>query len=187
VKFHKKSLNLEGCYELVPNIMEDDRGMFVKTFHDEAFKRNGFETDFKEDYYSWSIKGVLRGLHFQIPPKEHTKLVYCPVGRIMDVIVDLRKGSPTFGQYTSLYLSSQEANMVYIPAGMAHGFYVESDKALVVYKVTSVYSPIEDKGIHWNSLGIPWPNEEPIVSERDHNFIDFSGFDSPFIFEKKGV
>jgi len=184
LKISTKSLGLAGCYELLPSILEDSRGSFVKTFHDEAFKENGFETCFKEDYYSWSVKDVLRGLHFQVPPKDHVKLVYCPVGMVMDVIVDLRKNSPTFGQYITLDLSAEKANMVYIPVGMAHGFYVKSDKALVVYKVSSVYSPEHDRGIHWNSLGISWPNLEPIVSGRDNKFIGFDNFVSPFIYNE---
>jgi dTDP-4-dehydrorhamnose 3,5-epimerase len=135
---------------------------------------------YKEEYYSISHKGVLRGLHFQLPPAEHEKIVYCPFGRVLDAVVDLRKNSATYGEYALIELSGEKGNMLYIPKGMAHGFYTCSDQAIMMYKVTSMYSPEEDSGILWNSAGIPWPNENPILSNRDKNLKPFKFFMTPF-------
>ncbi|MDW7973331.1 MAG: dTDP-4-dehydrorhamnose 3,5-epimerase [Thermodesulfovibrio sp.] len=178
-----RKLTIPDCLELFPKILRDERGYFVKTFHFDVFQELGLETDFKEEYYSYSIKRVLRGLHFQIPPKDHVKVVYCIYGKILDVVVDLRIGSPTYGHYEMIELSSDKANMIYIPKGLAHGFYTLSDFAIVVYKVTTTYSPDHDTGILWNSLNIPWPDEKPIISRRDSGFIPFADFNSPFIYQ----
>lgn len=171
---------IPGCYEIVPKILKDERGFFVKTFHRDIFQEKGLETRFVEAYYSFSHRGVLRGLHFQTPPMEHAKLVYCVAGDVVDVVVDLRTDSPAYGRFVTFDLKAEEANMVYIPPGLAHGFYVVSESALMMYNVTSVYSPGHDTGILWNSLGIPWPDENPIISPRDRGFVPFSEFDSPF-------
>jgi dTDP-4-dehydrorhamnose 3,5-epimerase len=127
-----------------------------------------------------SAKGVLRGLHFQLPPHDHAKLVYCTAGEVMDVAVDLRVDSPTFRQFVCLTLSADQGNMIYLPPGLAHGFYTLSDSATLVYNVTTVYAPSHDAGIRWDSVGIPWPDQDPRVSERDHGFVAMEVFDSPF-------
>lgn len=175
-----KKTSLIDCYEITPNIFVDKRGEFVKTFHHDLFKEYQLETQFVEQYYSVSCRGVLRGLHFQIPPKEHVKLVYCPVGEIMDVVVDLRKDSPTYGQFESLDISAEKKNMVYIPKGMAHGFLVKSEIAIVVCSLSTVFSPEHDGGIRWNSLKISWPDLSLILSEKDKELPIFSEFISPF-------
>lgn len=174
------STKILGCYEIQPIIINDNRGKFIKTFHKEVFASSHLETHFSEEYYSTSKHGVLRGLHFQIPPYDHTKMVYCVLGRILDVVVDLRGGSPTFGHFEMFELSAEQANIVYISKGLSHGFYVDSELAIVMYKVTTVYVPTHDSGILWNSVGIPWPNMNPIVSERDKSFVSFSEFKTPF-------
>ena len=171
---------LQGCYELQPIVRKDNRGSFTKTFHIESFKELGLEVEFKEELRSISIKNVLRGLHFQTPPADHVKLVYCVEGTVIDVAVDLRKSSPTYGKFHMVTLDGQKCNMFYLPKGLAHGFYTLSDNAIMMYKLTSVYSPENDKGILWNSVGIPWPCNEPIISDRDIRHISFSDFDSPF-------
>lgn len=171
---------ISGCYELQPVICKDNRGSFVKTFHTDIFAKYGLVTNFMEEYYSISKKNVLRGLHFQIPPKQHTKLVYCISGEVLDVVVDLRKQSDTYKQYQIFNISSEKTNMIYIPEGMAHGFFVLSDIATMMYKVTSVYSQENDCGVLWNSAGIPWPNMNPIVSNRDNTFSPLDNFKSPF-------
>ena len=178
--FKKNDTELSGCFELEPIIRSDSRGCFVKTFHANAFKDLGLEYDFVEEYHSMSIKGVLRGLHFQLPPADHTKLVYCISGKVMDVAVDLRKNSKTYGRYHICYLDADKCNMLYIPRGMAHGFYTLSNRAVMMYHVTSVYDSIYDTGIAWDSVGIPWPDITPIQSERDRSFKRFSEFISPF-------
>ena len=168
------------CYEIQPEMLYDERGQFVKIFNKDFYVQNNMEYKYSEEYYSISHKGVLRGLHFQIPPYEHIKLVYCVEGFVFDAVVDLRKNSPTYGKYDTFKLDAEKANMLYIPSGLAHGFYVLSERAIMVYKVTTVYSSEHDTGILWNSADIPWPDKSPILSERDGQFIEFDQFRSPF-------
>ena len=176
------STTISGCVQIFPKIFTDPRGAFIKTFHREVFVAWGLDTRFVEEYYSVSRKGVLRGLHFQIPPMDHTKLVYCINGEVIDAIVDLRIGSPTYGQHALFELRGDIANMLYIPPGLAHGFYTKSDKAIMMYKTTTVYSPEHDRGILWSSVGIPWPDERPVVSARDKAFPPLTTFLSPFTY-----
>ena len=173
---------IPGCFEVQPRVIADNRGRFVKTFHFEVFRQFGLSTNFMEEFYSISRQRVLRGLHFQIPPFDLCKLVYCVEGEVLDAIVDLRKGSPTFGQYALFKLKASQANMLFIPLGLAHGFYVTSPRAIVMYKVTTIYSAEHDTGILWNSVNIPWPDVAPILSNRDQQFQPFSEFHSPFVF-----
>ena len=185
MKLTINSTKIPDCYELQPAIFKDERGSFVKTFHEDVFKSHQLETHFPEEYYSVSVKNVLRGLHFQLPPQEHTKLVYCVQGQVLDVVVDLRLGSPTYGQFETFAVSAEKANLIYIPPGLAHGFYVTSEQAIMMYKVSTVYSPNEDSGILWNSVSIPWGNDNPISSKRDQSFVSLSEFKSPFIYQEK--
>lgn len=177
-----KETPLGGCYEVQPQILKDERGAFIKTFHRDIFKQYNLETQFAEEYYSVSHGGVLRGLHFQRPDQEHTKLVYCIAGEVFDVVVDLRVASPSYGKYAIFNLSSEKANIIYIPKGFAHGFLVLSKSAILVYKVSTVYSPQHDSGIHWDSVEIPWPIKDPLVSKRDSNLPLFADFRSPFTY-----
>jgi dTDP-4-dehydrorhamnose 3,5-epimerase len=178
-----KETLLPGCYEIQPTVFIDKRGKFVKIFHQEIFAEYGLHTEYAEAFYSISKRRVLRGLHFQVPPYEQAKVVYCLAGKILDAVVDLRIGSPTYGQQVTFELNANQANMVYIPVGMAHGFYTLSDTALMVYNVTSVYSPEHDTGILWSSVEICWPDNEPIVSDRDAKFLPFASFLSPFHYQ----
>lgn len=171
---------LNDCWELKPRIFKDDRGSLIKTFHEDTFVSLGLATDFKEEYYSVSKKGVLRGLHFQIPPQDHVKCVTCISGKIFDVVVDLRKESSTYKSHFTIELSSEKGNMLYIPKGFAHGFYVLSDEAIFLNRTTTVYSPEHDTGIKWDSCGIEWPNSNPILSEKDIALIEMDKFKSPF-------
>jgi dTDP-4-dehydrorhamnose 3,5-epimerase len=173
---------IDGCYELRPQVRADARGTFVKTFHREWFEELGLQADWAEQYYSVSRKGVLRGLHFQLPPHDHAKLVYCTAGVVLDVAVDLRRGSPTYGRHVTVSLDASRGNLVYIASGLAHGFYTLSDSATMVYNVSSVYSESHDSGILWSSAGIAWPDREPLLSERDRSFVALGEFDSPFEF-----
>jgi dTDP-4-dehydrorhamnose 3,5-epimerase len=174
---------IPGCYEMQPKIHDDSRGRFVKIFHKDEFEKNNLNINFTEEYYSYSKKGVIRGVHFQTPPCEHVKFVYCPFGEVFDVVVDLRLGSPTYGQARSVILSAETANTIYIPKGIAHGFCVKSDSAILVYKVSEIYSPENDSGLLWSSIGVEWPEENPIISERDLKFSRLLDFRSPFIYD----
>lgn len=176
---------IPGCFEIFPLVVHDQRGIFVKLFHEQLYSEHGLATHFAEIYYSVSHQGVLRGLHFQSPPMDHSKIVSCISGEVMDTVVDLRKGSPTYGKYATFQLSSEKGNLIYIPSGLAHGFYVQSRSAILLYNVTTVYSPQHDSGVRWDTVGIPWPNQSPIVSERDSNFTAVSDFESPFKFHER--
>ena len=178
--FEKIATPLEGCFELQPIVRGDNRGSFIKTFHEPTFKELGLATDFKEEYRSTSTKNVLRGLHFQVPPDAHAKFVYCAEGAVMDVVVDLRKNSATFGKYTACFLKGEKGNMMYLPKGFAHGFLTLSERAIIVCKTTTVYSPENDTGVLWNSCGIDWQCAEPILSEKDTKLPPLAEFDSPF-------
>jgi dTDP-4-dehydrorhamnose 3,5-epimerase len=178
------STKIPGCYELFPIKHKDSRGTFVKTFHSPIFKNYGLKTIFKEDYYSISLKNVIRGFHFQLPPNDHVKLVYCVSGKVKDIVVDLRLGSPTYGKHLSIDLSSRKGNMIYIPKGVAHGFCGLSKISILVYKTTTVYSIKSDTGIKWDSAGVSWPNKIKIISKRDKSFIKLEDFKSPFKFKK---
>ncbi|MBP0015936.1 MAG: dTDP-4-dehydrorhamnose 3,5-epimerase family protein [Cyanobacteria bacterium SBLK] len=176
-----RETSIQGCYEIQPKIKKDERGSFVKTFNQDNFAELNLEISFAEEYYSVSKKNVLRGLHFQIPPHDHVKIVYCALGEIQDVVVDLRIDSPSYGRYEVFTLSSELANMAYLAKGTAHGFLTRSELAIVMYKVTTIYAPAFDRGILWNSLDIPWQEKNPILSERDRSFPPLGDFQSPFV------
>ena len=172
--------HIAGCFEVQPKVLSDDRGRFVKGFHTGAFKENGLVQTFDEVYYSVSRKGVLRGLHFQSPPDAHVKLVSCVRGRILDVVVDLRKDSTTYHRVHSTELSATKGNMLYVPEGLAHGFLSLEDDTLFLSMNSKEYSPQCDSGIRWDSIGFVWPIENLIVSEKDQNMIPLSIYNSPF-------
>ncbi|GGF20580.1 dTDP-4-dehydrorhamnose 3,5-epimerase [Hymenobacter cavernae] len=174
-----KPTALEGVMVLDNFVSQDKRGTFVKTFHAQSFQANALASEFKESYYSESYKNVIRGMHFQLPPHEHDKLVYVTQGDILDVIVDLRQTSGTYLQHVAIPLSANQQS-VYIPRGCAHGFLTLSDTATVVYNVTSVYEPSADAGIKWDSIGFDWPVTEPIISDRDNAFVSMRDFPSAF-------
>jgi dTDP-4-dehydrorhamnose 3,5-epimerase len=171
---------IQGCFELRPKLLSDGRGYFGKIFHRPLWQELGLCVDFEEEYVSWSAAGALRGLHFQLPPMHHHKVVTCLRGDVLDVAVDLRRDSPTYGEHVAVALHGTLSNALYLPSGLAHGFYVTGSEALLYYKVSSVYSPAHDSGIRWDSAGIGWPTTEPILSERDQKLGLFSDFESPF-------
>lgn len=171
---------LAGCFEIRPRVFDDTRGRFVKTFHCDLFAAHGLATDFPEQYYSMSRRGVVRGMHFQMPPHDHAKLVYCLDGEVVDVVLDLRVGSPTYGMTAGFKLSATLANGVYVPKGMAHGFCVTSESALLLYDVGTVHAPSHDAGVLWSSVDFDWPTTAPIVSVRDASLPSFRDFESPF-------
>lgn len=169
-----------------PTLYEDNRGYFAETFRQDQFEDFlGLKIDFCQENESKSSKGVLRGLHFQKPPFDQAKLVRCVKGKVLDVAVDIRKGSKTYGKYIAIELSSENNKQLFVPRGFAHGFLVLSESAIFAYKVDNVYAPDYDAGIYWNDpiLNIPWViNESEIrVSEKDSKLSSFSRFKSPFV------
>jgi len=161
----------------------DERGVFVKVLHAETFSKANLRSDFAESYYSVSKKDVVRGMHFQSPPHDHVKLVYVTRGKIMDVILDIRKGSPTYGQHVAVELSEENRNMVYVPIGCAHGFRALQDDTCVTYLQTSAYAPASDFGVRIDSFGCSWGITEPIQSARDKAFPTLAELNTPFTFQ----
>jgi dTDP-4-dehydrorhamnose 3,5-epimerase len=159
---------------------EDARGLFVKTFHETSLAKQGIKFTVRESYFSVSRKDVIRGMHFQLPPWQHCKIVFCPQGAILDVIVDLRKDSPTYGQYYAQELSAENHSAYYIPEGFAHGFKSLTDDAITYYLVSSEYSKEHDTGIRYDSIGFDWDVKEPVLSDRDLSFVRLGDFKSPF-------
>lgn len=159
---------------------DDDRGNFTKMFHKTMLQENGIEFDLKESYFSVSKKNVIRGMHFQTPPHHHAKIVCCPKGAILDVLLDLRKDSPTYGQFISQVLSEENHKAFYIPKGFAHGFLSLTEDAVTYYLVSSEYSKEHDTGILYNSFGFDWGVAHPVLSVRDLGFDSFKNWQSPF-------
>lgn len=159
---------IEGLLVIEPKIFRDPRGLFFETYHAQRYVEAGIQGPFVQDNYSQSTKGTLRGLHFQ-EPRAQGKLVMVVEGSVYDVALDIRKGSPTFGQWVAVELSADNRRQVYIPPGCAHGFCVTSETAAFMYKCTDFYSPADERGIIWNdpALGIPWPTKEPVLSAKD--------------------
>lgn len=181
-----RSLDTPGCFVIQFTTSSDPRGRFIKNYQERWFLDEGITANFVEEYYTISHYGVLRGLHFQRPPHDLSKMVYCVQGKVIDVIVDLRKGSPMYGKFELITLSEGNNTGIYLAPGIAHGFWVTGSEAILQYKVTSYYHLEADDGIRWDSLGIPWPGQHPIISERDQGFIPFSEFDSPFNYKDEG-
>ena len=143
-----------------PRTFPDGRGFFFESYRKDIFEKNGVRADFVQDNHSRSAKGVLRGLHYQVAPKEQAKLVRAVRGAAFDVVVDIRRASKTFGRWVGQVLSEQNKNMLFIPAGFAHGFLALEEGTELVYKVSDVYSPEHERGIRWNDpgIGIVWPD-----------------------------
>lgn len=169
-----------GLFVLDTVNIKDDRGSFQKLFNLEFFRGNSLETKFDEIYYSVNKRGVIRGMHFQTPPFEHVKLVYVSHGRIIDVVVDIRKNSPTYGSHFKIELNGESGKYLYIPKGFAHGFASLAEGTIVNYAQSSCHAPSHDSGIMYDSCGIEWPFDNPIVSGRDLSFEMLTDFKSPF-------
>jgi dTDP-4-dehydrorhamnose 3,5-epimerase/CDP-3, 6-dideoxy-D-glycero-D-glycero-4-hexulose-5-epimerase len=173
---------LEGVFIINNFNASDDRGLFVKTFNKNLFLELNLNFEIKESYFSVSKKNVIRGMHFQLPPFDHEKLVFVPKGSITDVVVDLRKNSSTYKKYISVELSDKNKKSIYIPKGLAHGFKSLEDNTITVYNVASEYNPEADAGIYYRSFGFDWEVEEPTISQRDAEFIGLNSFceNNPF-------
>jgi len=181
--FRVQKLDVEGCYLITPTVLMESTCDLIKIFNEAQFNIYGLSTEFKEEYYAIAKPGVVRGIHFQLPPEEHDKLVTCIMGEIQDVVIDLRKNSKTFGKYVTTNLNEDNKNLIYIPLGCAHGYYIKGDKhALVYYKVTKPFMRNLRGGVHWRSLDIPWEfdyNKIEVESE-DETWPKFEEFNSPF-------
>ena len=182
MKFTKTSI--EGLVIIDPTVFGDNRGYFLESYNEKEFKEVIGNVSFVQDNESKSSKGVLRGLHFQKPPFAQAKLVRCIEGKVLDVVLDIRKNSKTYGQHFTTELSGENKKQVFIPRGFAHGFLVLSESAIFAYKVDNTYAPEHDAGIRWNDpiVNIQWglSESEVLVSNKDAQLPFFNEFDSPF-------
>lgn len=181
--FRVKNLGVEGCYLITPTIVMEGTSDLIRVFNDTQFNIYGLSTDFKEEYYAMGKPGVVRGMHYQAPPEGHDKLISCLVGEIQDVVIDLRKNSKTYGKYAIVELNEFNKDMIYVPSGCAHGYYVKGNKeALVFYKVTKPFNQEYKGGVNFDSLDIPWDfnKDEVRVEDWDKNLSKFEEFESPF-------
>jgi dTDP-4-dehydrorhamnose 3,5-epimerase len=177
-----KPTDFDGLFLIQPKCFEDERGYFFESYNQNDFKKNGLNLNFVQDNQSLSQKGVLRGLHFQNPPFAQGKLVRVIKGAVLDVVVDIRKKSKTFGKHFSIELNEHNKTMIYIPEGFAHGFLTLQDETIFFYKCTNFYNKIYEDCILWNdpSLNINWGITNPIVSEKDSLAKPFSQLNSLF-------
>jgi len=168
---HVSAAPLEGLLVIEAKLWRDARGAFVETYHRDRYRDAGIGATFVQDNFSWSQANVLRGLHYQLN-RPQGKLVMVVEGRVFDVAVDIRKGSPTFGQWHSVELSAENGRQLYIPPGYAHGFFVLSERAGFMYRCTDYYTPSDERGIRWNDpqLAIAWPSTNPLVSQKDQDY-----------------
>lgn len=176
---------IPGTFIFEPKVFHDERGWFMESWTDQIFKDIGLNINFVQDNHSYSKdKGILRGMHFQCEPKPQAKLVRCCRGAILDVIVDIRKGSPTYGEWFSVELSSENKLQLFVPRGFAHGYLILQDHTEVLYKLDGLYSGELDSGFMWNdpAVGIDWGIDAPILSEKDQNMKSLEDSDANFIF-----
>lgn len=175
--------SFEGLHIIHPSVFHDDRGYFFESFNKKKFiDLTGYSKEFVQDNQSLSAKNVLRGLHFQAPPFAQAKLVRVVRGSVLDIAVDIRKNSPTFGKYISLELSDKNNLSLFIPEGFAHGFITLEENTIFIYKCSEYYNKESERTIMWNDveLNIDWKNVNPIISSKDKEGILFSEFNSPF-------
>jgi len=170
---------LPGCFYIPLSRFEDARGSFVKTHAASALARMGLRFELKEEFHSVSARDVIRGMHFQRPPHDHDKIVYCLAGRALDVVVDLRRGAG-FGHTRGVTLDAHDPAIVFIPRGVAHGFKSLEDGTVMVYKTSTEHAPSHDAGIRWDSIGFDWKCDAPVMSERDRAHPSLRDFESPF-------
>ena len=188
MSFRFQRLNIPDVILIKPRILKDQRGFFMETYKRSEFTANGISGEFVQSNYSHSTRGTLRGLHYQKHPQAQGKLVIALRGKIFDVAVDIREGSPTYGQWVGAVLSDENFHMLYIPMGFAHGFCVLSEEADLVYQVTTEYAPALEQGILWNdpAIGIEWPVSEPVLSPRDTHLPILQEANIDFVYEHSG-
>jgi dTDP-4-dehydrorhamnose 3,5-epimerase len=185
VSFRFDRLEIPEVVMIEPKVFRDERGFFMETYKYSEFAAFGIGELFVQDNFSRSCRGVLRGLHYQNPPKSQGKLVRVVAGEIFDVAVDIRRSSPTYGKWVGVRLSAEDMRMVYLPAGFAHGFLALSNFAEVLYKTTDEYSPEHEAGIIWNDpeIGIGWPIDLPMISARDAQWPRLAEAENGFVYE----
>ncbi|HLU85575.1 MAG TPA: dTDP-4-dehydrorhamnose 3,5-epimerase [Vicingaceae bacterium] len=173
---------IEGLVVIKPTVFEDERGHFFEYYQKELFAQNGIEDDFVQDNQSLSQKGVLRGLHFQAPPYAQAKLIRVIKGAVLDVAVDIRKNSPTYGKHFSIELNERNKKQLYIPVGFAHGFFTLEDNTIFSYKCSNYYHKTSEGALLWNDkdLSINWNVAQPVLSEKDKEATPFQQFSTPF-------
>lgn len=179
---------IEDVILIKPKVFGDERGFFLESYKKSLFAVNGIDVEFIQDNHSKSSKGVLRGLHYQLDPKAQGKLVRCVAGSVFDVAVDIRHGSPTFGKWVGFELSAENKQMLWIPAGFAHGFVTLEDGTEFLYKTTAEYAPECDRGIKYDDLdiGINWPQiSELLLSDKDKKQPLLKDADINFVYEEK--
>ena len=165
-----KQLAIPGVILIKAPVFEDDRGIFMESYHIEKFNLGGISNIFVQDNYASSVQNTLRGMHFQVKYPQ-AKLIRCLKGKVFDVAVDIQRDSPYYGKWIGKELSEDNKYQLFIPRGFAHGYYVMSDKSEIVYKCSAIYHPEDEKGILWNDpdIGVEWPGSSPILSEKDKN------------------
>jgi dTDP-4-dehydrorhamnose 3,5-epimerase len=171
---------LQDLIIIQSDLFSDSRGSFQKIFNSQLYKELSLDFDLKEFYYSLSHKDVIRGLHFQTPPHDHTKVVFVSQGEILDLVLDIRKESLTYGKFFTIHLNSVDGKSLFIPSGFAHGFLALTDNTIVNYMQTSQYHKESDSGILYSSIAFDWGIKNPIVSDRDLSFVTFDQFKTPF-------
>ncbi len=173
---------IEGLLIVKPKVFADPRGYFFESYNEGVFKQNGINVNFVQDNQSLSNSGVLRGLHFQAPPFDQGKLVRVIIGSVLDIAVDIRKNSPTYGEHVAIELTEENKTMFYIPPGFAHGFLTLQDNTIFSYKCTNLYNKASEGTVLWNDsdLNINWNIQNPILSEKDIAGTPFKDFVSPF-------
>ena len=183
--FRFTGLDLPGVVLIEPKIFPDERGFFLETYKHSEFTSNGIEEPFVQENHSYSLRGTLRGLHYQKNPKAQSKVVRVVVGSIFDVVVDIRRGSPRYGHWIGVHLSAENQKMLYVPTGFAHGAYVVSDEAALLYLVSSEYAPECEAGVIWNdpALGVQWPEDKPTLSSRDQMWPVLANADNNFLYD----
>jgi len=188
VAFRFEPLAIPDVIRVVPERHGDARGRFMETYRRSAFREGGIDAAFVQDNAARSRRGVLRGLHFQVPPSAQGKLIRVVRGRVYDVAVDLRRGSPYRARWVGMELDPEEGALLWVPPGFAHGYCVLSEVAEVTYKVTAEYAPGLERGIRWDDpeLGIDWPVDEPLLSPKDRGLPRLSSLELPFRYEVKG-
>lgn len=181
---------LHGVLTVTPRVFRDERGFFFESYNQEVWRAHGIDATFVQDNHSQSVRGTLRGLHFQLPRMAQIKLVRVVRGTIWDVAVDIRVGSPSFGRWVGVELTAASFRQIFIPAGFAHGFCVLSDEAEVLYKTSAAYSKSHEQGIAWNDpeLNITWPLATPLISDRDRQAPSLAEYvaGTPFVYPQKG-
>ncbi len=175
---------LPGLLLIEPKVFRDTRGYFLETYSETAFAEIGVRARFVQDNHAYSVsRGVLRGLHFQRPPHAQTKLVWVVRGSVLDVAVDLRRDSPTYGRHYGVELSAENKLRLFLPRGFAHGYLTLTPDVEFLYKVDSPYAPQADGGLAWNDpdIGVAWPCDDPVLSDKDRVLPPFATFESPFV------